>query len=152
MNISSNVRWALLLLLVVVGMSFWWQNKYQHKTINVPTIKCQPQNGNCVVNFSTGKLTWLVKGDIQYLQPFEHSIELTNVSEQDIQSISIEFVMQGMQMAANRSMFKKQSIGAWKAQSVLPVCVSGRKDWLAVVKIESLHGVLQTGFQFSLEK
>jgi len=141
----------LVVLFVLIALIFIWQNNQSSVEQQVISkIICQPTMSNCLSPVGDGKLQWSVEKSIQYLKPFMNKIELTNIQEKDVQQISIEFVMQGMQMAVNRSIFTKQTSGLWQAQSVLPICVSGRKDWLAIVRVETHQGVWQTGFQFQL--
>lgn len=150
--IRKQGLWSIFLVTVLVGIGLWWQTRQPQQVNIISEIQCQPTKGDCIASFAGGQLIWLVKDDIKYMQKFEHVIELSKNTTQNIQNLSIEFVMQGMQMAANQSVFIKHSDGVWKSQSVLPVCVSGRKDWLAVVKIESAQGQWQTGFKFTIEK
>lgn len=142
---------VIAVLMVILAMFFWWRHEQSPPEQNpLSKIACQPIEGNCVAKIEAGQLQWSVEKSIQYLKPFLNKIQLSNVQQNNVRQISIEFIMQGMQMAVNRSVFKKQSSGIWQAQSVLPICVSGRKDWLAIVRVESQQGVWQTGFQFQL--
>ena len=150
MNVVPFVK-VIAVLAVLLALVFLWRHEQRSPEQKPLTkISCQPTKENCVAKTEAGQLQWSVEKSIQYLKPFLNKIQLSNAQQNDVHQISIEFVMQGMQMAANRSVLKKQSSGIWQAQSVLPMCVSGRKDWLAIVSVETDQGIWQTGFQFSL--
>ena len=105
---------------------------------------------NCVAKIDEVEMTWFVENPIHYLKPFTNKIQFRNISESDVSRVTIEFVMQGMEMAVNRSEFTQQSNDQWQAQSILPICASGRKDWLAIVSVETKQGKWQSSFQFFL--
>lgn len=142
----------IALLVMLAGISLWWQRQRPQIPAHLAKLSCQPETGNCIANIGKGQLRWSVEKHIPYLQSFPSRIHLLNIADQDVRRVSVDFVMQGMQMAANRSVFKRQSADIWIAQSVLPVCASGRKDWTAIVRVETRRGIWQTGFQFTVTK
>ena len=142
---------GIVVLIVIMMLTFILKNnEVSVEKLTTSKVICQPTMSNCLSPIGDGKLQWSVEQSIQYLKPFMNKIELTNIQVRDVQQISIEFVMQGMQMAVNRSIFKRQASGLWQAQSVLPICVSGRKDWQAIIRVETHQSVWQTEFQFQL--
>jgi len=144
---------VIVLLVLVAFVSLWWQ---QHQRPQIPvtleSVSCQPANGDCHVTIDGGQLQWRVDSPLQYLQAFSSHIRLENIADKDVRHVSMKFIMRGMEMAVNRSEFKRQSAGVWQAESVLPICASGRKDWLAIVRLETRKGVWQVGFAFTLSK
>lgn len=64
-----------------------------------------------------------------------HPFTLT-VSAPGAKQVQAEFVMQGMEMGLNRYRLQRQPNGAWQARVTLPVCVSGRRDWLLVLEVD----------------
>lgn len=49
--------------------------------------------------------------------------------------ITVEFQMRGMDMGLNRYRLERAADGAWYGRAMLPVCTTGRSDWLARVEI-----------------
>ena len=149
-QISKGV---IVLLVLVAGISIWWQ---QHQLPQIPvqlkSVSCQPAKGDCNVMIDGGQLQWRVESPLQYLKAFPSHIRLLNIADKDVLHVSMDFVMRGMEMAVNRSDFKRKSAGVWQTESVLPICASGRKDWLAIVRLETRQGVWQVGFEFTLSK
>ena len=131
-------------------LAYWWQQQSSPIAVSAGVVDCQPAQGTCSVETKLGRLQWTVKHDIQYLKPFMSQVRLSNSKAVNISRASIEFLMQGMEMAANRSVLQQQSKNQWQAQSILPVCASGRKDWLGVVRLESQKGVWQASFRFKV--
>ena len=63
------------------------------------------------------------------LQPFPLQLRLEGHHE--IESATVTFSMQGMDMGLNRYQLAGDAMSAWNASVTLPVCMSGRTDWLA---------------------
>lgn len=56
--------------------------------------------------------------------------------------VSAELQMKGMDMGFNRYDLRPAGNGAFSAQVTLPVCVSGRRDWMLFVDIDGTRYVL----------
>lgn len=50
-------------------------------------------------------------------------------------SVEADFAMPGMEMVPNRYHLGRKHDGYWHATVVLPVCISGREDWVLVLSI-----------------
>jgi len=76
------------------------------------------------------------------LKPF--SLTVVAPSAQEVQ---VELHMQGMEMGLNRYRLIRQANGEWRATITLPVCVTGRRDWLMVIEVDGVQRALafQTG-------
>lgn len=153
MTLASLSKWATVLLAVLVGIGLWWQQQRPPQIpLHLAVLSCQPEAGNCIARIGDGRLHWSVEKPIPYLHTFQSEIRLQNIADKDVRRVSVDYVMQGMRMAANRSVFNRQSANRWQAHSVLPVCASGRKDWTAIIHVETRQGVWQTGFLFTVTK
>jgi hypothetical protein len=148
------IKWLLPLLVFLLLVAFWWQRQPSTVSVTSPVseaeVHCQPAQQSCIVDTDIGQLQWAVTSDIQYLKPFISQVKIAKRQEIDIRQVSIEFLMQGMQMATNRVVLKKVSEDNWQAQSVLPICASGRKDWLAMLKVETSQGNGLVKFHFTV--
>lgn len=49
--------------------------------------------------------------------------------------ITVEFQMRGMDMGLNRYRLERAADGVWRGRAILPVCTTGRSDWLARVEL-----------------
>jgi hypothetical protein len=65
------------------------------------------------------------------LEAFGLSVGVPNASR-----ISVEFQMVGMDMGFNRYDLRPTADGTFAARITLPVCVSGRRDWVLYVEID----------------
>ena len=55
------------------------------------------------------------------------------------QAVNVEVQMQGMEMGLNRYRLIRQANGEWRASITLPVCVTGRRDWLMVIEVDGVR-------------
>lgn len=67
------------------------------------------------------------------LKPFP--IQLRQIRGQSAESVSVSFAMEGMDMGLNRYRMVSDAAGRWTANVTLPVCASGRSDWLATFEL-----------------
>lgn len=51
------------------------------------------------------------------------------------QAVTLRFDMVGMDMGVNQYRLQVIDKGVWQAQVMLPVCVTGRRDWFATVRV-----------------
>ena len=55
------------------------------------------------------------------------------------QAVNVEVQMQGMEMGLNRYRLIRQANGEWRATITLPVCVTGRRDWLMLIEADGVR-------------
>lgn len=101
------------------------------------TIACTDPVAGC--RFDHGGVPAEVRFSIQPvpLEPF-----LLTVSAPGSARVSVEFQMVGMDMGFNRYDLRREDSGAFASRITLPVCVSGRRDWLMYVQIDDRRYVL----------
>ena len=58
------------------------------------------------------------------------------------QAVNVEVQMQGMEMGLNRYRLIRQANGEWRATITLPVCVTGRRDWLMLIEVDDARRAL----------
>ncbi len=108
-----------------------------------PLLVCRVENGGLSVEVRMGP-------DIHALQPF--LVQLDSGNDLDIAEILVAFSMRGMDMGWNRYRLETDGAGGWQAQVTLPICVSGRSDWLADFEISAAGQRLQFSVPFILQK
>jgi len=65
------------------------------------------------------------------MRPFVTEIEASGAA-----TVGADFAMSGMDMVPNRYHLRRENDGYWRASVVLPVCVSGREDWVLTLMID----------------
>lgn len=73
------------------------------------------------------------------------------VSKYQIDSAVLYLEMKDMDMGINRFMFRQEGQGAWEADMIIPVCATGRRDWLASVVILGDGKHQRVVFPFTVE-
>ena len=67
------------------------------------------------------------------LQPFPVAVK--SRGSKDIKAVTISFSMSGMEMGLNRYALVYATGNEWRGEVTLPICVSGRTDWVAGIEI-----------------
>lgn len=89
--------------------------------------------------------------DVESLERFPLRVDV-EASDETVESVTVEFVMKGMEMGLNRYRLSASEDGAWEGTAVLPVCSSGRLDWLATVTVSTQGGRWVAVFPFVTKK
>ncbi len=110
---------------------------------------CQVQQG-CRV--AEGGMTVEVRfGETpRALQPFPVSLQV--IGGEPVETLSVSFYMQGMDMGMNRYHLLGDAGSGWKAAVTLPICVSGRSDWVAEFELLTKQRRLRFRVPFVLHK
>ena len=66
------------------------------------------------------------------MSPFSVVVE----SAAEVTQVTLQFRMQGMEMAVQRYRLLKNKSGTWQAEVMLPVCSLGRSDWVALLDVQ----------------
>jgi hypothetical protein len=84
------------------------------------------------------------------LKPF--SIELRAAGKERIETVMLTFLMKGMDMGLNRYRMLGDARSGWRAEVILPICVSGRSDWLAEFELVTSSRRILLRVPFVLQK
>jgi hypothetical protein len=68
-----------------------------------------------------------------------------------IQSVILELEMQDMDMGINRFSLNKESQGLWSGTIMIPVCATGRRDWLVNMVIATPEGSKRAVYSFVVQ-
>ena len=85
------------------------------------------------------------------LKPFPVSVR-TAGSREPVETVMLTFFMQGMDMGLNRYRLLGDAASGWRADVTLPICVSGRSDWIAEFEFISAGQRRLLRVPFVLEK
>jgi len=73
--------------------------------------------------------------DIRPLHPFSVAVRVRGLAADAIERVRVRFAMSGMDMGPNLYALARQSDGTWTGRVTLPVCSTGRVDWLAEASV-----------------
>lgn len=138
MSFKRQLRWGIALLLVLGSLGYFWL-KSSHDVIE--TIVCDDIVQGC----AHGDLTVRAMTLPTTMRAFEVRISLPGA-----ESVYASFDMVDMQMGMNRYRFQRQPDGSWRAMVTLPVCISGRSDWVMLIDIKHSSQALPTHYQLAL--
>ena len=88
--------------------------------------------------------------DARVLRPFRVHVDVP--AEAGVGEVSAVFVMRGMKMGLNRYHFVDQGNNRWRADVTLPVCVSGRSDWIAELELLTRGQRIQLNVAFAIAR
>lgn len=109
---------------------------------------CDVRSG-CVAEVEDFALALSMGPEVRPLKPFAVNVELQNGPP--IDSMTVAFDMKNMDMGWHRYRLIETGDG-WNANVTLPVCMSGRSDWIADFEILAAGRRYQFQVPFVLEK
>ncbi|RMG31874.1 MAG: hypothetical protein D6721_00210 [Gammaproteobacteria bacterium] len=80
---------------------------------------------------------------VRAMHPFPVVLEVPKAH-----GVVIRFEMPGMDMGKNVYRLDRAAPGRWAGKAILPICLSGRTDWVARVEIERADGRYLAVFPF----
>lgn len=81
------------------------------------------------------------------LQPFPVAVRT-----EGMKAVTVNFSMRGMTMGLNRYALARTSEGGWQGEVTLPICVSGRTDWVAEFDLQLPDRHVTFAVPFVLDK
>ena len=139
-------RILIVLLIAIVALGYWLAPRLlpYGATADILTVPkaCDFSSAVCEMMLPGGvALSIEVQGDVRPLKTFSIAVKGT-----DVQDVAVSFEMIDMDMGINRYRFQKDVSGGWSTAVMLPVCTTGRTDWLALFDVR-----LQDGQVYRLE-
>ena len=104
---------------------------------------CRAEDDSISVNVQFGAVP-------RALHPFPISLQVNG--GEPLRDVSVTFYMQGMDMGLNRYRLVGSAASGWKADITLPICMSGRSDWVAEFELLTEQRRLQFRLPFVLQK
>jgi len=118
---------VILLIAGVVAASRF----IQPKEVAAVAVDCPNPQAGCSANLNGRKIELGVVGELKVLSPFEVWLKAPGAA-----SVQASFTMEGMDMGFNLYTLRPDAEGVFRARITLPVCVSGRRDWVITLKID----------------
>lgn len=143
---------------VLVGGYVYFQNDEAVADVSYPmsisSAACATTREACIARHEKlGQLSLRFPEPAVYLSPFVAAVEIEPAAA-TINSVVLDLEMQGMNMGVNRFALQREAAqpGRWSGKLLLPLCVSGRSDWLVNVEVDSAGGQYQVQFPLQVGK
>ncbi len=157
-NVSPRWGWAWILLVGVVAAALFGPTLQQtEEDSGAPAAQelrlrgpCDPVADICIAVDGETTLKFSIEGEPRPMRPFPVTVGLEGVREDDVEAVLIGFSMAGMDMGPNRYRLLPQAAGRWSGEVTLPICTTGRTDWIAQVEAFVGPAVLTAAFELEL--
>ena len=133
-----------VLIFFIVSAILFLQFKSTEKKSEMESVyrtleNCNVQENKCKVNIEKIYFNIVMDKDIFYLKKFNVDVFVDNEFKEKIKSIKVYFKMKNMNMGNNvfvlNKLLLKKERQNWNTAAVLPICVSGRADWVAALEV-----------------
>jgi len=157
---KRNTVWLLLIFIAAGFLAIQDQARRGPATAPVQyemvRLKTDPRCDISATPCSSGQEGFRIQtqlaGTASALTPFPVQVEIQSAAPVTVDKAVLEFTMVGMDMGSNRFPLKPDTTGKiWHADTVLPICSTGRRDWLLSVEIFAGERVYSAKYNFSLK-
>ena len=143
MKIHNNLIVVLFIIFVMALIIIYALNNKKEadlrQVIHISLDKCQSQLTGCVVKLNEFNIKLYFDKNIYYLKHFMISAISESTTNSKIESVYVDFKMKGMDLGINRFRLANSSSSSdkqvWKGKAILPICVTGRVDWISEVEV-----------------
>ena len=159
----KRVTHRSFMILLIVGLSAYFLYLVSaNKTLRIEPAKyteiamvvnpdCDPVKQTCYAMTDGLRLSLQLVGEVKPLKRFQLHVKTTESSTIVLDGIDLQFSMQGMYMGEQHYALHKKNQTDWQANLVLPVCTSGRSDWIVELLARSGGRIYQARFPFQLQ-
>ncbi len=137
---------AIAVLLIGIGLAVGGYFGYRSgpgKTRTVEVLSaaadCRVTEARCEASGSSALVSLMFDGPVTPMSIFGVDVGVAGLAPERVDSVRLAFEMAGMDMGQNRYLLKPVTLPAgmshWQTQAMLPVCTTGRRDWLAIVTV-----------------
>ena len=109
---------------------------------------CDLNASRCAVDLPAGGRVELSISPqpIPLVKPLQIDVRVSGVN---VHRVELDFSGRTMEMGPNRTVLAPVGGGSYRGSAMLPVCVTGRMDWLATLLVDTGGGRLAARFDFS---
>ena len=134
---------SLVSLGVVIGVirpqvEAWLRGAPREATLLHADSSCNPVGGQCTARSESIAITLRLEDALRPLKRFQVEVDVADAYAQEMDSVAVQFSMVGMNMGVNRFGLDNTAKRKWGGFAILPVCATGRADWL--VNVEAQRG------------
>lgn len=132
---------GLLAVLVLIGIAIGaWLRSHPDDTPASATAltvaaDCDSARQTCSARAADLEIELCLGPPVRPMEAFEIRVLNPRNALDDDAQITLEFQMRDMDMGLNRYRLEHAADGEWRGRAILPMCVSGRSDWLAKLEI-----------------
>jgi hypothetical protein len=102
-----------------------------------PPAPCADPTAGCAITLAGQSYPVFFTERPGVLRPFT-----VQVTAPQAKRVAVKLSMQGMDMGENRTALEPTLAGHWLGQVTLPVCVSGRSDWVLRLEVDGREGAM----------
>jgi len=139
MNMKSVL--ITIFLLILIGLGFLGgQYISQEKNQAVNDVRILGEAVDCLLSESACKVAgYTLEFKDRPIRPLT-PIKVEMQTAANVSSVILDLEMLDMDMGVNRFKLVQEAEGIWKGEIMIPVCATGRRDWVANMLIESEQG------------
>lgn len=124
-------RWLFPVLVIVLIGTVVGLNRYFEPEQPPVAVQCSDLLAGCRVDLAGKAVELGAKGELKVLKPFELWARAPGAHQ-----VQASFAMKDMDMGFNLYTLKPGPDGVFRVRVTLPVCVSGRRDWIVVLDVD----------------
>jgi hypothetical protein len=129
---NAKAIWtALPLLIIALAAGVLWRGGGDGAPTAAPTLVCADLVAGCGIRLRGHQVDVGLDGPVKPLQPFQ-----LRVKAEGARAVQARFSMEGMDMGFNLYTLRADADGVFRARVTLPVCVTGRRDWILLLEID----------------
>lgn len=156
---SRSAVWVIIVLAVALVLSLrysggWFPGTGPERTVEVVQLVtepgCTPLGRPCRALGTGMTVAFELAAEARPMRAFPVRVAVGGDADRSADAVSVEFLMEGMDMGLNRFRLQRREPGQWGAQVTLPICTTGRSDWLAVVDVDTADRRYRARFPFEL--
>jgi len=127
-----------LVLIVVAGYRYANSQRTEAGNTLIPEANCNLHRSACAAVLPDGRklILSITPRPIPVVQPMQLEVRLDGKAGAPLGKVEVDFAGKSMNMGFNRVTLTTVDGSHAKAEGNLPVCVTGRMDWLATVLLE----------------
>lgn len=122
--------------LLAIAAAGWWLKQPDDALV----VACPDPVAGCSFHHAGARAQFRFSRTPVPMEAFELSVESPG-----LRRAHAEFQMIGMDMGFNRYDLRPVAGGSFTAKLTLPVCVSGRRDWVLTLDVDGSHYALPFG-------
>lgn len=128
---SHFYRLAPLAILLLAALVVYLYQAQQPARGPSPVLNCANLAAGCSIRLAGREVSVGIAGELKVLQPFEVWVRAAGAHR-----VQATFTMEGMDMGFNLYTLRADQEGVFRGRVTLPVCVSGRRDWVMTLDID----------------
>lgn len=128
---SHFYRLAPLAILLLVALVVYMNQTREPQGGPALVLDCPDLAAGCSTRLDGREVSVGIMGELKVLQPFQVWVRVG-----DARRVQATFTMEGMDMGFNLYTLHADEDGVFRGRVTLPVCVSGRRDWVMTLDID----------------